>query len=157
MDNKTRPWCITMGVIGYILGVSLATTLILIPLAVYCFIGANKYMEWSNLSDSQLAGQKQSVTNWCIFFSIVGFPIGLFSIIPVCLLDNNVSVTNVENENKSETVVTNVEQEAPKKEPVKDELSDLETIEKLNNLKEEGLITEEEYQKAKQEVLDKNN
>ena len=35
------------------------------------------------------------------------------------------------------------------------ELSDIETIEKLKNLKDEGLITQEEFERAKGEVLNK--
>lgn len=153
MTNKNSAWCTIMGIIGYITGVAYCFTLILIPVAVYCFIGARKYIEWSSLTDGQLAQYKQKLTNWAIFFSIVGFPIGLLSIVPACLISNNVTITNVEEpkaeETKNEQPV-NETQEKEKKSP-EDKLA---TIEKLENLKKEGLITEEEFERAKKEVLE---
>ena len=75
MKNKCSSWCTLMGILGYFMGVVYAFTLILIPIAVYCFIGAKVYMERADLTDSQLATYKKSMTYWSIFFSIVAFPI----------------------------------------------------------------------------------
>ncbi len=153
--NKCNVWCTLMGILGFIFGIAYCFTLILIPVAVYCFIGAKKYMEMTNLTDSQIAGQKKSLTNWAIFFSIVGFPIGLLSIIPAVVVNNNIVVTDVKVEEGNKTSQT-AETEPKKEEKEEDSgISDLETIEKLSKLKEEGLITEEEYTRAKNEVLNK--
>lgn len=155
MTNKSSVWCTLMGVLGYIIGIAYCFTLIFIPIAVYCFIGAKRYIEWANLTDSQLAQYKSNLTNWAIFFSIVGFPIGLLSIAPAVLVSNNVTITNVsEPTNETENRETVVHTEEKKEE--KDEAVDsLKTIEKLDSLKKEGLITEEEYERAKKEVLEK--
>lgn len=155
--NKSSVWCTIMAVLGFIFGVGYCFTIILIPVAIYCFIGAKRYMEWANLTDSQLVVKKQSLINWAIFFSIVGFPLGLISIVPACMIsNNNIVVTDVKTEDAEKTTASETEIGNETKETVEEEeLSDIETIEKLNNLKKEGLITEEEYARAKDEVLNK--
>lgn len=157
MTNKNSAWCTLMAILGYIIGVVYCFTLILIPIAIYCFIGARRYMEWAELTDSQLAQYKSNLTNWAIFFSIVGFPIGLFSIVPACLVNNNVTITNVQEPTENQP---DVAQNQNQTETAKNEHDDIEdcmkTIEKLDSLKKEGLITEEEYERAKKEVLEKN-
>lgn len=155
MKNKNSVWCTINGVLGYLFGVAYCFTLILIPVAVYCFIGARRYIEWSDLTDSQLASKKSSLTNWAIFFSIVGFPIGLLSIVPACLVQNNVVVTNAGEPNGENPEIAEVKHEEKKEEPEQVEDS-LKTIEKLDSLRKEGLITEEEYNRAKDEVLNKS-
>jgi len=151
MKNKNSIWCTIMGILGFVLGVSYCFTLILIPLAVYCFIGAKKYIDYSALTDSELALQKKSLTNWAIFFSIVGFPIGLLSLFPAMLAGNNVTITTT-----SEPNVGNAEAKEETVKPSETHVEDsLETIAKLENLKKEGLITEEEFERAKSEVLSK--
>lgn len=155
MTNKSSVWCTLMGVLGYIIGIAYCFTLIFIPIAVYCFIGAKRYIEWANLTDSQLAQYKSNLTNWAIFFSIVGFPIGLFSIAPAVLVSNNVTITNVSeptNETANGETVVHTEEKKEEKDEVVDSLK---TIEKLDSLKKEGLITEEEYERAKKDVLEK--
>ena len=154
MRNKVSGLCVLMAIIGYFLGVACCFTLILIPVAVYCFIGARRYMIYSAMSDAQVYTFKQSLTGWAIFFSIVGFPIGLLSIIPALVVSsNNVTITDVPNEvNETPQQV----QEEVKEEPVKEDKSnDLETLEKLKHLLDEGLITEEEYERAKKDVINK--
>ena len=151
MRNRFSGWCVALAILGYILGVAFCFTLILIPLAVYCFIGARKYMMFSEMSDAMIASQASSLTNWAIFFSIVGFPIGLISIIPpVFVNNNNVVVSNVEEEVKTAPAEQKSEEKPQEKKETK---NDLETLEKLKHLLDEGLITEEEFERAKKDVL----
>jgi len=153
--NKNSSLCNLMGIIGYILGVSYCFTLILLPLAIYCFIGGKMYMEMAKKTDGEVAIKKQSLTYWAVFFSIVGFPIGLISIIIPLRANNNVKISNVDD---SKVTVQSVEEEKDEKNKVyeqKNELTDLETIEKLQKFKEDGLITEEEFERAKKEILEK--
>jgi len=157
MNNKNSVFCTINGVIGFIAGISYAFTLILLPIAIYCFIGAKKYIDCAGLTDSELAMHKKSLVNWAVFFSIFAFPIGLLSIIPALKADNNVSVTDI----KIETTKVNpapktdeVKQETQKpKEEAKSDLSASDTIEKLKKFLEDGLITEEEFNRAKSEIL----
>ena len=151
MTNKSSVWCTIMGILGYIFGIGFCFTLILIPVAIYCFIGAKKYIEWSAVSDSELASQKKSLTSWAIFFSIVGFPFGLLSIVPVALCSNNVVVTNASEPNEGNKENSEAQEKETKTDSVENRM---ETIAKLESLKKEGLITEEEFERAKKEVLE---
>ncbi len=152
MKNKVSGLCVMIAILGYVLGVACCFTLILIPLAVYCFIGAKKYMMFSEMSDAQICAFKQSLTNWAIFFSIVGFPIGLLSIIPALMVSsNNVVVSSVNEEIKTAPEQPKEKEEAKPEEENKS--NDLETLEKLKHLLDEGLITEEEYERAKKDIL----
>ena len=156
MKNKFSGWCVTLAILGYIFGVAFCFTFILIPLAVYCFIGARKYMIFSAMSDAQLYTFKKSLTGWAIFFSIVGFPLGLISIIPaVFVSSNNITITDV-SEPDFKTAPEQKPQAENKEKPAKEDKSnDLETLEKLKHLLDEGLITEEEYERAKKDVVNK--
>ena len=155
MENKNKGWFIVLCVIGYLLGISCFFTLILIPIGVYCIIGANKYRDLAEMSDSEVFHHKKSITNWAIFFSIVGFPLGLISIVPVLTLDNNVTVTDVKDDVKPEANTGATVQHTENREKVKNELGDLETLEKLKNLLDEGLITKEEFERAKSDLFKK--
>lgn len=153
--NKNSVLCSVMGIISYIIGISYCFTLILLPVAIYCFIGGRMYMELAKKTDGEVAIKKQSLTYWAIFFSIVGFPIGLISIIIPLRANNNVKVSNVE---EPKVMVQTTEEVKPEENKVyeqKSDLTDLETIEKLQKFKEDGLITEEEFERAKKEILEK--
>lgn len=147
--NKSRGFCIAMGILGFLWGVVYSCTLILLPIAIYCFLGAKFYMDSSSLTDSQLSSMKQAFVGYAIFFSIVGFPFGLLSIFPaVFVSSNNVTITSVSEEN-SEQKSTEAETETKPKPESKNETSKEETIEKLEHLYAEGLITKEELERAK--------
>lgn len=154
MKNKCSGWFTLNSILGYIAGVGYCFTLILIPLAVYCFIGARRNVEWSEMSEGQVATHKKEIRNWSIFFSIAIFPLGLFSIAPAIICSKyNVVITNVEE--PVQVVETQESQETEKEEQKAEVLSDEETIAKLKNLLDEGLITEEEFARAKKEIIDK--
>ena len=155
MESKSKIWCIISAIINILSGIGFCFTLILIPLGIFCFIAAKRYFAWAECSDVELINQKDSLRNWAIFTSIVNFPIGLISIIPLVLCDNNVSVSNVKDAPTVHQTSEEVVQETEKKEEVDTEFSELETLKKLADLKAEGLITEEEYERAKSEVLNK--
>lgn len=154
MTNKNSIWCTIMGILGYLIGISYCCTLIFIPVAIYCFIGARKYIEWSNLTDSQLAQYKPKLTNWAVFFSIVGFPIGLISLVPALMVSNKTTITTVSEPESTVSEQKNEQETQEEKQEQKVE-NTLETIEKLESLLKEGLITQEEFERAKKEVLEK--
>ena len=153
MRNKNKGWFIALSIIGYILTVCYCFTLVFIPIAIYCYIGAKKYSSLAEMSDVEVARHDKSITNWAIFFSIVGFPIGLISIIPAILVGNNVTVSDIKSDKEPQGFSAQTVQETEKREPVKNELSDLETLEKLKKLLDEGLITQEEYERAKSDLF----
>lgn len=156
MKNKSSVFCAIMGVIGYLAGVMYCLTLILIPVAVYCFIGAKMYMDASNLSDSELTYKKRALIGYAVFFSIVAFPIGLLSIAPACFASqNNIVVTDSKESSNDEpqtTLVKESEATYERKETSVNQTSKEETLEKLNHLYDEGLITKAELERAKAEI-----
>ncbi len=163
MENKSSGWCNLTGVICYIMGISFATTLILIPVAIYCFIGGSRYFNWANLTEVQLASQKKSLINWAIFVSIIAFPVGLVSIIPCVKAGNNPVVSDIKvepilnEEQQAETTEPKIKEEVPQKQEVKEPVSNKEeTIDKLKRFRDEGLITEAEYKKAVKELQGEN-
>ena len=102
MKNKSTGWLNLTGVICYFMGVACLTTLILIPLAIYCFIAGKKYFDWSQLSDTEIYNYKTSLRNWGIFVAIVAFPVGLVALIPFIQIGNNPVVSDVKDETKED-------------------------------------------------------
>lgn len=165
MDNKSTGWLNLTGVICYFMGIACLASLILIPVGIYCFIGGSRYFTWSTMGDGELYGCKKGLKNWAIFVSIVAFPIGLVSIIPVIKTGNNPVVSDVKKDSKediarreeslekADALGINVEErEEPKADHKTTTASKEETIEKLKKFKEDGLITEDEYKKAIKEL-----
>ncbi len=156
MTNKSSYYCVAMGIFGYIFGVVYCCTLILIPVGIYCFIGAKKYMDCSALTDSQLTQQKKALVGYAVFFGIFAFPLGLLAIAPAYYASSNqISVTDVGTSSVAQPgeVETQTTERAESVNP----LSDDETLEKLKHLYEEGLITKEELNRATEEVKNKQN
>ena len=145
MNNKSAAWFTLNSIINYLSGIAYSFTLILLPLGIYCFICAKRNTEFAKLSDAQLPALKEQVKNWAIFSSIVNFPIGLISIIPLFQIgDNGIKITHVE-EDKNES----------NKQPQDEEMETSEIdekIQKLTDFKNEGIISEEEYNKAVEEL-----
>lgn len=162
MTHRAKVINVILGVISYFMGAVYCATLIGIPIGFMCFISARRFMSWSELADVSLVAMKDLITKWTIFISIFAFPIGLISIINLFLIGNNATVSDTNKEDESVYQFTTTEsgetvvQETEKKEVSENELSALETIEKLQHLKEEGLITEEEFERAKNEVIKSN-
>ena len=164
MKNKSTGWLNLTGVICYFMGVACLTTLILIPLAIYCFIAGKKYFDWSQLSDTEIYNYKTSLRNWGIFVAIVAFPVGLVAIIPFIQIGNNPVVSDVkdetkedkerkaESQEKAEEMGITVEQNEEPKSDHENQTGKEETIAKLKKFKEDCLITEAEYKKAVAEL-----
>ena len=142
MKNRTSIWFTINSVVNYFIGVLYSFTLILLPIGIYCFICAMRNNHYAKLSEAQLASIKEQVKGWTIFSSIACFPIGLISIIPFCLIGSNgIKITSVENSpvNQTEDEVLSISEIDEK-------------IAKLTHFRKEGIISEEEYQKAIDEL-----
>ena len=147
MKNKSSAWFTLNSIINYLSGIAYAFTLILLPLGIYCFICAKRNNDWAKLSDAQLPAIKEQVKNWAIFSSIVNFPVGLISIIPLYQIgDNGIKITTVGEENELEKEEPQETDNANQGEMANTEID--EKIKKLTDFKNEGIISEEEYNKA---------
>ncbi len=146
-------------VIAYFYGVLLCATMVLIPLGVYSIIAAHRYSDFAEYNQYQMSINKQRIKNWIIFGCILYIPFGLIGLACLGFVDNNVVV---ENPSQPETFSSNTESQAK---PVVDveihtpQSADekAEKLEKLKRFKENGLITEEEYQQAKNELYGDGN
>lgn len=141
-----------MAVIAYFYGILLCATLILFPLGVYSIISANKYSIFADYNDVEFAMNKPYIKIWTIFGCILYFPFGLLSLIPYAKSGNNVVVEDVQveaqpkqQEQPSEPI--EVEIDVPKTASEKQE-----KLAKLKRFKENGLITEDEYNQAKAQL-----
>lgn len=146
-------------VIAYFYGVLLCATMVLIPLGVYSIIAAHRYAEFVDYTQYQMSINKQKIKNWIIFGCILYIPFGLIGLMCLKYVDSNVVVENVVGRDITEGDVlqqdkptVDVEIHNPQSEDEK-----AEKLEKLKRFKENGLITEEEFQQAKNELYGESN
>ena len=144
-------------VLAYFYGIILCASLVGIPLGVYAIISAHRYSEFAEYSQFQLSQNKQRVKNWVYFGAVLYFPFGLIGLLCLTSINNNVSVEEVVSE--PEKSPDESESEQKEKETVEVEIhtpsNDAEKAEKLAKLerfKQNGLITEEEFEQAKQQL-----
>lgn len=149
-------------------------TLVFIPIGIYCFLAGKRFSyRAENLDDINVV-PNGILLNYVIFASIFVFPFGLLSIIPYYLLSSNrISVSNVEtsgaeikdaesgetteSENPAEKEETPAEDPHPETTKL-DDLSDeekQEKLQKLENFREKGLITDEELEQAREQLFGK--
>ena len=141
-----------MTVVAYFYGIILCATLILFPLGVYSIISANRFSTFADYNDVEFAMHKQTIKVWTIFGCILYFPLGLFLLIPLAKANNNVVVEDVKTEEPKEqqpekTEAVEVEIDVPKTSAEKQE-----KLAKLKRFKENGLISEDEYNQAKAQL-----
>ena len=163
MKNKASIWCYISGVISYIVGVVLCLSLIFIPIGIYAIIYGINYFRIAKITDSELVIVKPNLISAAIFISILAFPIGLISIIPAIMAgSNNVKVSEASSSRvepeQGETVVAQVDsvETLDEEEPVTMSNEDLAKLEKLAKFKEQGLITEAEFNDAKEKLIKKD-
>ena len=124
-------------VLAYFYGIILCASLVGIPLGVYAIISAHRYSEFAEYSQFQLSQNKQRVKNWVYFGAVLYFP---FVSEPEKTPDESES-----EQNEKETV--EVEIHTPSNDAEK-----AEKLAKLERFKQNGLITEEEFEQAKQQL-----
>lgn len=130
--NKNSIFFQISAVLGIVVGILLCITLVGILFAIPLFIGVNKYFKWAKYSDEQLQEERDSIVIWGIVYTIFMFPIGAVALVPVFNMEGQLVGTQTK---PSET----------------DEK--LDKINKLHKMKEEGILTEEEFKEAKIKIL----
>jgi len=151
VKNKYTVWNYITAFYGYYVGMVACLSLVLIPLGIFLIIAGNRYSYWARVTEAELVTQKDAIKKWAIFISIVNFPIGLLSLIPLSA-ENTIKVTTVgDNTTYQSTTQTKQQTESRKEEDLI--VNKEETIAKLKHLLDEGLITKEEYERAKSDVI----
>lgn len=135
MQNKNSTFYLVSGIIGMIYGILTCIFLIGIPF----IIGASKYLAWAKMSDEEMAPNKDAVTIWGIVFAIFMFPLGLLALFPIFNFDGQ--LTNATNSNQTATHSSDGMD------------AKMEKIKKLYELKEKGILDEEDFKLAKEKIL----
>lgn len=148
----------------FIFGAVYIFSLVFIPVGIYCFVAGKKFSYKADHLLDNYAIDKKTLCAYSIFASIACFPFGLFALIAYFgIYNNNVKVDSQETI-KVETVETNSENDQDEKveaeemvedENTKEETEEekLEKLEKLRNFKEKGIITEEEFEMAREQMF----
>ena len=171
-------------VICFLYGALYLFSLVFIPVGVYCFLAGKRFSYKAEHMYDTYTVTNQTLKNYSIFVSVACFPLGLLSLIPLyLLLSNKIKVSDfkvssgdvkpeedvkvIETSAEIETVVTSdeetdkkVEDVSHKKEPeVQEETEEekLEKLKKLENFKAKGVITEEEFEMAKEQLFGKKD
>ena len=153
-----------VSVFCFLFGAFYIFSLVFIPVGIYCFTAGRRFSyKADHLMDNYSLDQK-TMRNYSIFVSIACFPFGLLALIVYLRVYSNnikvetsqtIKVENIESEeeetlNKKTSINENVEEGGEETEEEK-----LEKLEKLRNFKEKGIITEEEFKMAKEQMFGK--
>lgn len=162
-----------VSVICFIFGAVYIFSLVFIPIGIYCFVAGKLFSHKADHLLDNFYSDKNTMKAYTIFVSIACFPLGCLSIIAYFgIYGNNVKVENQEvvkfeyseTTEKSDDVETdevfeNKDDSDEKSEDVKNEESEeekLEKLEKLRKFKDKNIISEEEFEMAKEQILGKN-
>lgn len=161
----TNIYLIVMRIVTLIVGIMLCITIIGAILGVPLIIASGKFRDASLMSDSELVAHRGSLLGWAIFSAIVLCPtiLGMIAILVFAALTDTY-IKNIEqgNPEKNDKTVKEfvVEGTANTVNEVKDAMKpksnlekQIEEIKKLKSMKEEGLITEEEYEALRRKTL----
>ena len=162
MKNKASIWCYISGILSYIVGIVYCMSLLFIPIAIYCIIFANRYFKLAKLSDSEYSLSKAVLVAPTIVISIFAFPVGLVTIIPYLMSGANnvkVSKSNFTVPPEGETVKAEVDMVSQNEDNENVEFSvtqaDMEKLQKLESFREQGLLSEEEFNQARDQIVNK--
>lgn len=149
----------------FIFGAFYIFSLVFIPVGIYCFIAGKRFSYKADHLLDNYAVDKKVLKRYSIFSSIVCFPFGFIALIAYLrIYSNNVKIETTESlKNKStddESLVQDNEIELEKQsiqESIKEETEEekMEKLEKLRKFKEKGIITEEEFNMAKEQMFGK--
>jgi len=161
-----------LAVISFIFGAFYCFSLVFIPVGVYCFAAGKLFSYKAEHMMDSYSADKKTLSRYFIFVAIACFPLGLLSGLAYMFLYGNnvkveefnyVKITDVAPEEKQEEPKEETEskeaKEEVKEEPVQEETEDekLEKLKKLENFKEKGIISEEEFEMAKEQMFGKKN
>ena len=166
MKDYAKTYFLVAWIVSIVMAVLYGITIVGLILTIPLVIAFKKFKAAEKMTDSELVAHRSNLFGWGIFLSIVCAPTGVVMIVfIVCsILINNyikdIAEGNTEKTNKSfsDTVVDSGKELW---ENTKDALSSKpsidkqkEELEKLKQMKDEGVITEEEYNAKRKKILD---
>ena len=179
MKNKASIWAYIMVGVAWLFGVIYIASLVFLPVGIYCISGACLYLAAAKLTDSEVYALKKRLGYYAIFFSIVAFPLGLISIIVYAVAtSNHISVETptgdasytvtdadiqsqqagftggaTQGQNTSSADTDGATQAATEPHQVVLTEEALEKFEELKEYRNQGLITEAEFNRAKKDLF----
>lgn len=161
-----------LSVVCFIYGALYIFSLVFIPIGIYCFLAGRRFSYKAEHPDDTNYMSNKIFRNYVIFVSIFCLPFGLLSIIPyIYFTGHNIKITNSETEvapdSTEQYTVSSVESKTEegdgKDEVVKvdayvptTESEKQEKFETLKRFHEKGIITDDEFEMAKQELYGKD-
>jgi len=155
----------------FLFGACYIFSLVFIPVGIYCFVAGRLFSHKADHLLDNYVSDKKTMKAYTIFASIACFPFGCLSIIAFFgIYGNNVKVEKSEvinfnifdapeaDEEIKEVKSEEIESEPEKEESVKEETEEekMEKLEKLRKFKEKNIITEEEFEMAKEQIFGKD-
>lgn len=161
----TKTYFTVAWIVSLVAAIIYSVTIIGLILGIPLFIAMSKFKAAQEMEDSQLVENRKNLLGWGIFLSIVLAPtfIGLIVILVFVLMVNN-QIKNIEEGNKEKTEKSfgTTVKEGTKKawEGLKETFSSKSDLQKekdqlaeLDKMKEEGIISEEEYNAKRKQIL----
>lgn len=157
-----------VSVFCFIYGAMYIFSLVFIPIGIYCLSAGKKFNYKADHLLDNYAIDKKAMRFYTTFVSIFCFPFGLLSIIAYLgIYGNNVKiddfeqikVTDIEEETNSKTEETENSDEEKISQNSQDEDESeeekLKKLEKLKNFRDKNIISEEEFEMAKEQMFGK--
>lgn len=160
MKNKGSTLFKVTGILAIITGALMCVNfwaIFPLLLGVPLIWGGIEFLKYADLTDEQIVAKETPLIVWTVVFFVCSVYLGVLALIAWL----QVKDTQLKNNGKSTEVTGNIRPEntqtETQQEPVQPEDRDvvLEKLTKLNKLKEDGLIGEEEYNSLKEDLLNK--
>lgn len=123
------------GIIALVFGIIFCLPVVTAFVGVPCIIGANKLREFSRMSDEEIMAKKDTLLIWTVVFLFICQISGILAIIYYVGLEQS--------SNKKEDNV------------IKSDGDKFDSLERLNNLYKEKVLTKEEFEKEKARILNR--
>ena len=124
------------GIFALIVGIICCLTVIGIIIGIPLIIGGVKFMNYSNMTDEKLNSEKSSILGWSIFLLVFTFISGVLGLIYYF------SLTETYDDISDSFKIK------------KHDTKYLEELEKLKELYDKDVLTKEEYEAKKKQILD---
>lgn len=158
-----------VSVFCFIYGALYIFSLVFIPVGIYCFSAGKKFNYKADHLLDNYAIDKKVMKFYVIFVSICCFPFGLLAIIPyIGLYGNNVKVdgfeytrvvdvgdNEVQNDEEGNLTENNDADKVNSNEETEEEKQ--EKLAKLQNFRDKNIISEEEFEMAKEQLFGKES
>lgn len=160
-----------VAVICFIFGAFYIFSLVFIPIGIYCFSAGKLFSYKADHLLDNFVSDKKTIKAYTIFVSIACFPLGLLAVIAYFgIYGNNVKVENqpafkveinddsIANDLSNEKVDEKQDFSEEKTESKLEESEEekMEKLEKLRKFKDKNIISEEEFEMAKEQILGKD-